>query len=182
MVIGAVRRGFSARDRPSKGETFLATKLRSWSIPASAKALKSPGPITSQTVAEGRAHWADHCATCHANDGSGNTEIGQGLYPKAPDMRSARTQQLSDGQLYWIVENGVRLTGMPAWGDGRPDDQESWNLVAFIRHLPALTADEEREMQRLNPRSPDEQNEGDAEDAFLRGGAGHGEEHGPHKH
>ena len=62
-------------------------------------------------IAEGRDHFADHCATCHANDGSGNTEMGRGLYPKAPDMRLPATQNLSDAELFYIIENGVRLTG-----------------------------------------------------------------------
>ena len=60
---------------------------------------------------------ADHCATCQANGGSGQTEIGQNLYPKAPDMRLPRTQNLRDGEIYYIINNGVRLTGMPAWGE-----------------------------------------------------------------
>ena len=74
---------------------------------------------------QGRAHFADHCASCHGNDGRGNTEMGRNLYPKAPDMRQSGTQHLSDGELYWIIENGVRLTGMPAWGDGSGNDPDT---------------------------------------------------------
>jgi mono/diheme cytochrome c family protein len=75
---------------------------------------------------QGRNHWADHCATCHANNGSGETEIGRSLYPKAPDMRGPETQSLSDGELYYIIRNGVRMTGM--------FDYETWMLAAFIRN------------------------------------------------
>ena len=76
-------------------------------------------PNTEEAIAEGRAHFADHCASCHANDGSGDTEMGRGLYPRAPDMRLAATQNLEDHELFYIIENGIRLTGMPAWGTGK---------------------------------------------------------------
>ena len=67
-------------------------------------------------------------------------------------MRLAATQQLSDGELYYIIHNGVRWTGMPAWGEpGNDNDQDSWKLVLFMRHLPNLTAGEIRDMERFNP-------------------------------
>jgi mono/diheme cytochrome c family protein len=63
-------------------------------------------------------HFADHCASCHANDGSGDTELGRNLWPKAPDMRAAPTQRLTDASCFYIIEHGVRFTGMPAWSTG----------------------------------------------------------------
>jgi mono/diheme cytochrome c family protein len=119
---------------------------------------------------EAAQHFADHCASCHANDGSGNTSQGQKLYPRAPDMRLAATQQLSDREMYYIIHNGVRFTGMPAWGESEPDE-DSWKLVLFIRHLPSLTAQEIHEMERFNPRSPVEIDEEKVEQDFLNGGA-----------
>src|SRR5207247_5909710 len=66
-------------------------------------------------------------SSCHANDGSGQTEMGQHLYPRVPDMRLARTQELTDGELFAIIEDGVRFTGMPAWGDKSEQSQlASW--------------------------------------------------------
>ena len=164
-----VRRGFSAREQPSSIEAWLARTMRSWSMPSAARGLKSPVTASAEVLAEGRAHWADHCATCHANNGSGDTELGKNLYPKAPEMRAPATQQLTDGELYFIIENGIRLTGMPAWGHGGKEDGETWNLVAFIRHLPSLTPDEQREMERLNPKSVEEREEERTEDDFLKG-------------
>ena len=100
------------------------------------------------------AHWADHCATCHANDGSGKTSIGRSLYPPAPDMREPSTQTLSDGELFYVIERGVPFTGMPAWGTGTPGGEEdSWKLVHFIRHLPKLTPADLADMEKLNPKS-----------------------------
>jgi hypothetical protein len=120
---------------------------------------------------ESARHFADHCASCHGNNGSGNTEIGRNLYPPAPDMRLAATQDLSDGELYYVIHNGVRWTGMPAWGEpGNDSDLESWKLVFFIRHLPHLTDAEIRGMERFNPRSDADREEEKEEQKFLNGG------------
>jgi mono/diheme cytochrome c family protein len=141
------------------------------SVPASAKDLTNPVPNSQQVLAQARAHWADHCASCHANDGSGEIAMGKQMYPPAPDMRKPETQTLTDGELFYVIQNGIRLTGMPAWGSGSAQDAEdSWKLVRFIRHLPVMTADEEREMQGMNPRTPDELKEEQEELNFLNGG------------
>lgn len=166
--LSIVRRGFSARDNPSALEAYVARTVRSLAIPAAARMAKNPFPATPEILAEARAHFADHCATCHANDGSGHTAIGQNLYPKAPDMRLPQTQNLTDGEIYYIIHNGVRLTGMPAWGDPK-HDEDSWKLVHFIRHLPKLTPEEMREMERLNPRSFADRDQQRSEEEFLRG-------------
>jgi len=178
FVVGAatiagdmISRGFSARTPPSQLETVAARAMRDMAIPSAAKQARNPFPSTAEVVAAGRAHWADHCATCHANDGSGNTEIGQNLYPKAPDMRQAATQNLSDGELYSIIRNGVRLTGMPAWGNPNlPLDIDSWHLVTFIRHLPQITPEEIEEMKGLNPKTEADRAEEQQEQEFLNGG------------
>src|SRR6266852_794309 len=115
-AVVAVHRGFSARDQPSALETYVARIARRLAVPSRAKSEQNPFTASSELMAEARAHFADHCAICHANSGNGNTEIGQNLYPKAPDMRLPQTQNLTDGELYYTIHNGIRLTGMPAWG------------------------------------------------------------------
>ena len=123
-------RGFPANHRPGAIEAFIARWARSESFPAEARSQANPVPNTPEVLADGRAHWADHCATCHANDGSGDTEMGKNTYPPAPDMRLAATQRLTDGELFYIIENGVRFTAMPAWGGGREHGAaDSWKLV-----------------------------------------------------
>jgi len=164
-----VRRGVSARDEPTRLEAFLARGMRRLAIPSGLRTRTNPVPATPDALARARAHFADHCASCHANDGSGETPVGQGLYPKAPDMRKAQTQGLSDGEIFYVISHGVRFTGMPGWGRGPEQDRDSWALVHFIRHLPRLSAGELAEMKRLNPRSPQEIEEERAEEAFLRG-------------
>jgi mono/diheme cytochrome c family protein len=175
-----LRGGMSARTEPSGLEARLARKMRSMAIPADARSARNPLPRTAEVVAEGRAHFADHCASCHANDGSGATTLGRNLNPRAPDLRAPATQRLTDGELFFIIENGVRLTGMPAWG-GEGHEEASWALVHFIRHLPSLGAEEKAEMERLNPRTAAEWRELQEDDAFLgEGGDGEGASHDHH--
>jgi mono/diheme cytochrome c family protein len=163
--------GLSARDQPTSLEDLVARKLRRAAIPAKAKTLQNPLPSTAEMLIRGRNHWADHCATCHSNNGSGDTMIGKNLYPKTPDMRLPDTQSLTDGELYYIIRNGVRMTGMPAWGSPQDGDldHDSWMLVLFIRHLPQVTAQEEREMQKLNPKTAADRDEEQQEENFLNG-------------
>ena len=170
MLWSLVRRGFSTFDEPSWVEARMARSLRRWSAPADLRNARNPLPLTPQVLAEARAHWADHCASCHGNDGKGKTAIGEHLYPRAPDMTLRVTQSLSDGELFAIIENGVRLTGMPGWGNGTAESAYgSWGLVHFIRRLPELTPEEIAGMEALNPKTPEEWEEMQAEEAFLSG-------------
>lgn len=165
-----VTAGVSARPQPGRMETFVARSVRNLAILSHAPNEQNPVPSSEQAIADGRAHFADHCFSCHANDGSGNTEMGRGLYPKAPDMRLQATQNLSDHELFYIIENGIRLTGMPAWGTGTPAGEDaSWRLVHFIRHLPDMSQPEIEEMQALNPRSPGEIRQEIEAEQFLSG-------------
>src|SRR5688572_8891316 len=107
-----IRRGFSAHDEPSRVEAVMARAMRQWAVPSDLRDMKNPVPLTPQVLADGRGHFADHCAGCHGNDGKGGG-MGSQMYPKAPDMTLPATQSLSDGELFSIIENGVRLTGMP---------------------------------------------------------------------
>ncbi len=170
-VVLALRRGFSARDEPMAVEAFFARRLRLLAVPRTARQSRNPVPLTDEVLARARAHFADHCAICHGNDGWGRTPIGRNLYPKAPDMTSGRTQSLADGEIFYIIKNGVRLTGMPAWGDDTAEsDLQTWHLVHFVRHLPAITEEELGEMEELNPRSLREIREEEMENRFLEGG------------
>ena len=163
--------GFSTREQPSAIERRFAQLFRALAVPASVKSRSNPAADSVEVLASARAHWADHCASCHANNGSGDVEMGKHLYPPAPDMRQRPTQTLTDGELFYIIQNGIRFTGMPAWGSGTAQDEEdSWKLVRFVRHLPKLTPQEEQEMKDFNPKSPDELKEEQDEREFLNGG------------
>ncbi|MGA2420526.1 MAG: cytochrome c [Candidatus Acidiferrum sp.] len=173
--------GVSASATPTKFEAFLARNARHLATPSSARSMANPLQPTVGNLRDARLHFADHCAFCHANDGSGDTMMGRGMYPKPPDLRTAETQKLSDGELFWIVENGVRFTGMPAFG-GHGSADDSWKLVLFLRHLPQLGAQERMEMGRYNPKGPDERKEEQDEDDFLNGAAPTPNSPAPSKH
>jgi mono/diheme cytochrome c family protein len=184
-VLGAVylkthADGFSARAEPAWIESTMAMEARKLAIPPAAKSLANPIADSPEVMAEARAHWADHCAGCHSNDGSGKMPMGKQMYPPAPDMREQRTQQMTDGELFYVIENGVRLTGMPAWGGPGHGSEDSWKLVRFIRHLPHVTTQELQEMDKLNPKTPDELKEEQEEREFLNGADSH--ETSTHKH
>lgn len=165
-----MRRGFSARDNPSAIEKLVATSARELAVPSQYRQLRNPLSSSSDLHA-GMEHFADHCATCHANDGSGDTLFGEGLYPKPPDMRQKETQNKSDGELYYTIENGIRLSGMPAFGEhAKAGNTETWNLVLFIRHLPIQTAEELKQMERFNPKSDSDRAEELEEERFLNEG------------
>ena len=179
LLIGT--HGLSAREQPGPLERWVARQARALAVSKDARQRENPVGDSTQAQADARAHWADHCAACHANNGSGDVEMGKHMYPPAPDMRQSETQQMTDGELFFIIQNGIRMTGMPAWGSGsQHDEQDSWKLVRFIRHLPQLTAEEEQEMQALNPKSPDELKEEQEEKDFLNGDQTH--EHTEHHH
>ncbi len=176
LAIGAIAaysiasRGLSAHDTPSAVEAMLARAMRRWATPAATRARTNPVAASKAVLNEAMAHYADHCATCHANDGSGRTAIGQGLYPKAPDMRAAATQSLTDGELFSVIEHGVRLTGMPGWSNGTAaGERDSWALVHFIRRLPTLPEEESERMEAMNPKSSDEWRQEEEARRFLSG-------------
>lgn len=153
-IARTLRYGFSAHDEPPTIEVILARAMRRYAVPADLRHRKNPVPLTPDVLREARAHFADHCAYCHGNDGKGRTQIGPRLYPKVPDMTLEETQSRTDGALFAAIENGIRLTGMPGWGDGTAQSAYgSWTLVHFIRHLPKITAEEIRDMEQLNPKS-----------------------------
>jgi mono/diheme cytochrome c family protein len=176
-------RGLSTRTEPSPVEELMARGMRRLATPRAMRSMTNPLPPSEAVTGEGLQHFADHCAVCHANDGGGDTEIGRGLYPPAPDMRAAATQDLSDGELFSIIENGIRLTGMPAWGTGTSEgERDSWALVHFIRRLPKLTDDDISRMEALNPKTAEEWRQDEEIRRFLAGEDAEPSTASPHTH
>ncbi len=165
-----LRYGLSVHDEPTRAEVVMAGALRRWASPADLRKTKNPLPASAEVLAEARSHFADHCAVCHGNDGKGQTTIGQKLFPRAPDMTLDGTQFLSDGELFAVIENGIRLTGMPGWGNGTAESARgSWGLVHLIRNLSKLSEADLREMEMLNPMTAAQFEQMKEEEAFLEG-------------
>jgi mono/diheme cytochrome c family protein len=126
-------------------ERLAARQARAMALPPGARERANPVADSPEVLGEARAHWADHCAGCHSNNGSGASEMGKHMYPPAPDMRQAGTQDLTDGELFYIIQNGIRLAVVPAWGCGMGGyERDVWKVVRFMCRLPKLTAWEDQ--------------------------------------
>lgn len=159
---------FSASAQPTAVESFLARWARQLATPEKVKERKNPLPATEANILAGADHYGDHCAICHDEDGSGKTDFGTNMYPKVPDLRLQATQHLSDGDLFSIIRNGIRLSGMPAFPDHT--DQEIWQMVLLIRQTPHLTPQQLQAIRAAEPVEPEQHHHGA------------GEEQQPHHH
>jgi len=140
-LLWFIYHGVSAQEDPSAMETALANWVRNASVSVSSGTEKNPIPQTPENLKEGREDFENMCAGCHANNGSGTRTMAAHMYPRSPDLRAKSTQDLTDAEIFYIIRNGIRLSGMPAWP--RQTTEDNWKLVLFIRHLPALRPDEE---------------------------------------
>jgi mono/diheme cytochrome c family protein len=138
-ILGALLQGCAADKHPSAAETALANVAKDVVIPLEAGGKKNPLPETDDVVSQGRQVFLQSCALCHGADGRGKTYLGRSMYPPAMDLNSPHVQHWSDADLFWIIQNGVRLTGMPSWQSGISDN-DTWKLARFIHNLPRLAA------------------------------------------
>src|SRR5580704_371186 len=138
-MLGALLQGCTAGKQPSQEETSLANAAKDVTIPLEAGKMKNPLPETDEVVSQGQEVFLGSCAQCHGAEARGDTNIGRNMNPPAMDLTSAHVQHWSDAELFWIIQNGVRLTGMPAWHSSISDN-DAWKLARFIHHLPRLDA------------------------------------------
>ena len=147
--------GLRGQPHPGRVETLVARAIRGLAVPSATAARSNPLPASPEASAAGREHFAHYCTMCHGPDGSGrDAPLGRGLFPKPPDMRADATQHLTDGELFYIIVNGVRFTGMPAFGTGTEDEageELAWQLVHFVRQLPRLTPEEVEAIRAASP-------------------------------
>jgi mono/diheme cytochrome c family protein len=137
-MLGALLQGCAA-NKPSQEETNLANAAKDVAIPLEAGKKQNPLPETDEIVSQGQEVFLGSCAQCHGADGRGDSSLGHNMTPPAMDLTSSHVQHWSDAELFWIVQNGVRLTGMPAWQSSISDD-DTWKLAHFIHNLPRLDA------------------------------------------
>jgi mono/diheme cytochrome c family protein len=138
-LLAAVLPGCTANKSPSQEETNLANAAKDVAIPLEAGKKTNPLPDTDEVVSQGQEVFLGSCAECHGADGHADTSLGRSMAPPAMDLSSAHVQHWSDAELFWIIQNGVRLTGMPAWKTSISED-DTWKLTRFIHKLPSLGA------------------------------------------
>jgi mono/diheme cytochrome c family protein len=134
FVSAAVQFGCTAAQKPSKMETTLANMAKDVVIPIQAEGLQNPLAKTDVVLQQGQQLYNQYCAFCHDTDGHAQTKLAQAMYPPAMDLTSPHVQGWGDAELFWIIQNGVRMTGMPSW-KGILSDEDSWKLVVYIRAL-----------------------------------------------
>jgi mono/diheme cytochrome c family protein len=140
----------TAHEKPSTVETALANVAKDILIPIETEKLKNPLSSNQEVVSQGRQIYLQSCAICHGTDGHGQTTLGQGMYPPAMDLTSPHVQHWTDSQMFWIIQNGVRLTGMASW-KGAISPEDTWKLVIFIHHLPDLDSAEAKNAKTQGP-------------------------------
>jgi mono/diheme cytochrome c family protein len=138
-MLGALLQGCTADKHPSKEETNLANAAKDVAIPLEAGKMKNPLPETDAVVSQGQEVFLGSCAQCHGADGRGDTTVGRNMAPPAMDLTSSHVQHWNDAELFWIIQNGVRLTGMPAWHSSISDN-DTWKLGRLVHNLPRLDA------------------------------------------
>jgi len=138
-MLAALLPGCTADKHPSQAETSLANAAKDITIPLEAGKKKNPLPETDEVVSQGQEVFLASCAQCHGPNGRGDSNIGRNMDPPAMDLSSPHVQHWSDAELFWIIQNGVRLTGMPSWRSSISDN-DTWELARFIHNLPRLDA------------------------------------------
>lgn len=125
----------TALDVPNPLAIGIAEAGKSFLVPGDVQAKANPMPADIDTVRAALPAYIANCAVCHGANGKADTRIGAHIYPRAADLTAPRTQNKSDGALFWIIQNGLPHTGMPGWKDTLSDDR-IWQLVRLVRQLP----------------------------------------------
>jgi mono/diheme cytochrome c family protein len=134
-VFAASRFNVSALPEPGDLETKLATRAKHFLIERrSRRDIPAPPADRQASATSGDVLYGTECSSCHGLDGRHPTDPGRWMYPRAADLTSPEVQQYSDGALFWIIRNGIRLSGMPAFGNVETDEH-IWNLVDDLRTL-----------------------------------------------
>ena len=145
-VVASGAYNVAASSPPSKLETRIATFALNKSVGKRAPGGKNPFAASPQVLGEGFAHYKENCVSCHGAPGVDASEAAEGLNPPAPDLTLPRVQARPDGEIFWIVSNGIKMTGMPAFSPTHKPD-ECWKVVAFVRHLPQISEDERKALK-----------------------------------
>jgi len=141
-------------DAPHTKPVYWAIEnLRDRSIAVRASGITVPTTLNDEkTISKGGGLYAEMCSGCHLAPGMEKTEISQGLYPSAPELHQGLAH--SAAEEFWIIKHGIKMTAMPAWGRTHSDDL-IWDLVAFVRKLPSLSAAQYQELVKSAPADHD---------------------------
>jgi mono/diheme cytochrome c family protein len=143
LATGAINMG--ADIKPGLIERTIGPWARDRAVEKRAPNEKNPFAGDSTALATGLDHYRANCVMCHGAPDVAAAELSKGINPSAPSLGKEQSDT-SDGELFWVVKHGIRTTAMPAFGPTHTDE-EIWKVVAFIRHLPDLTARERNSLR-----------------------------------
>jgi mono/diheme cytochrome c family protein len=141
----------SAMSSDPKPVRWILIVARNRSIERHSRGIQEPNVADSSLVAEGFDHYSEMCVECHGAPGIERSEVGEGLYPQPPNLARA-AKKLLPRELFWVVKNGIKSTGMPAFGKTH-SDQKVWAIAAFIERLTNMTPAEYTTMQKTRRNS-----------------------------
>ena len=141
IVIALMRFNLSALQEPGQFEVLLSAKARHFLVHRASLKGTPPRPKETDINSSGAMLYGNDCSICHGTDGHAQMPVGRWMYPRAADLTTAQVQSYSDQELFWIIENGIRFTGMPAFGQVEAMDH-IWNLVDHLRTLPGNAQNE----------------------------------------
>jgi mono/diheme cytochrome c family protein len=139
LAMGAINMG--ADVKPGLIEKTLAPWAVDRSVGKRAPKEKNPYAGDPAAIATGLDHYRENCVMCHGAPGVAGTELSKGINPPAPSL-GKEENDTPDGELFWVIKHGIRMTAMPAFGPTHTD-KEIWDIVAFVRHLPDLSVQEQ---------------------------------------
>lgn len=134
----------SAMNEESGMMKWVLTTTQNNSIESRSKDISVPDLNDSSLIAEGFEHYNEMCVSCHGAPGMEETELSKGLNPPAPYLVD-EAEEINPQELFWITKNGIKMTGMPAWGRTH-SDEKIWAIVAFMKTLPNMTAEDYKKM------------------------------------
>jgi mono/diheme cytochrome c family protein len=135
LLCAALAVGGCRVSKPGAMESKMATEVKH-KMTVGGKDVPNPVAATAENIADGQEHFGHHCGICHGLDGEATgVPFADKMSPPIPSLSSSDVQEYKDGQLKWIIENGINPSGMPAW-KGILTDEEMWKIVNFVRHLP----------------------------------------------
>ena len=147
IAIASIRFNLSALPEPGPFETSVSNRGKRFFVHRASQQGIPPRPVnTKASIERGGEHYGLDCSVCHADDGHGQRSPGQWMHPRAADLTSKETQSYSDDELFWIIQNGIRFTGMPAFGKVETPDH-IWDLVNYVRTLPGNLQSKDSGMQ-----------------------------------
>ena len=135
VIYGLAKANISALPEPGPLETTVAARVRNWLIARAARSV--PHPIVQDnaaSISKGKALYSMDCASCHGRDAIAPSPIGRAMYPRVPKLGSPMVQRLSDRELFWVIANGIRLSGMPSFAHINTR-REIWQLTYYVRSL-----------------------------------------------